>query len=90
MATYKNLVKKLIERQIGIFGKASVMSLLEGVGLDVDESWKLKADECSIRNLDRLMQAFKERYGTMGVTGCKILAQRIARENNLKLPPLLK
>ena len=90
MATYKYLVEKLIERQIGIFGEASMMSMLEKAEMYVDESWKLKADECSMHDLDRLMQAFKGSYGTMGVLGCKILAQRIARENNLRLPPLLK
>ncbi len=90
LVDYKDLVEAVIRRQLGVLGKKRLAKVLKDVNLSLDGTGKLSVDECSIDDLDRLMQALKKRYGAIAVLGCKISIGRMARDNKLKLPPILR
>ncbi len=88
--TYNDLIEAVIKREFGILGKERMMGILVDTDMGLDDADKLQKPDCSIEDLDRLMQALAGKYGAVAVMGCKITVGRMAREKGLELPPILR
>ncbi|MBI5637539.1 MAG: hypothetical protein HZA03_06180 [Nitrospinae bacterium] len=90
MATYKVLIDTVIKRELGILGKERMWMVLADLRLPASEDGRCLKANCSIDDLDHLMQELSARYGAVAVMGCKIAVGRLAREAGLELPKILK
>lgn len=86
------MIDAVIKRQLGVLGKKRLTEILKQVAMPVDKNFKFKPEGGGgvIDDLDRLMKGLKKRYGQIAVLGCKISVGRMARDSNLKLPPILR
>ena len=89
---YKELIDAVIKRQLGVLGKKRLAKILKAVAMPVSNDFKFEPENGAgtIDDLERLMKELKKRYGPIAVLGCKISVGRMARDSNLKLPPILK
>ena len=90
MITYKDLIETVIKREMAIVGQSGVLEITKSLGLNVNEEGSLANgninDEKKI--LEDMMQKFLDRYGIISIIGCRIEVRKIARRNNLELPPI--
>lgn len=86
------MIDAVIKRQLGVLGKKRLTEILKELAMTVDKNFKFKPEDGvgAIDDLDRLMKGLKKRYGAIAVLGCKISIGRMARDSNLKLPPILR
>jgi len=86
VADYKELLEAVINRQLGILGKAKLTELLKETGLAVDDRLRPAIDKCTIDDLDMLLMTLKKHYGALAILGCRMYIIRLAKEKNLKPP----
>ena len=86
------MINAVIKRQLGVLGKKRLAKILKEVAMPVDKNFKFKPEGGNgvIGDLERLMKGLKKRYGAIAVLGCKISIGRLAKDSNLKLPPILR
>lgn len=89
---YKELVDAVIVRQLGVLGKKRLTEVLKKIAMPVSKDFKFEpeGESGTINDLERLMKELKKSYGAIAVLGCKISIGRLARDSNLKLPPILR
>lgn len=87
---YTTIIKSIVKRLKAVLGDDKVLPILIKSSIPVDEKGEIEDAEYSIVDLERMMHGFVKEYGPITLMYCRMRAQKMALEEKLILPEILK